>query len=119
METNWEAIRGALLVDGRVTCWTLEHPHMAIPAGTYPMNLSVSPTFRQHLWEIMDVPDRTRILLHAGNTLADTSGCILVGKSAGELGGKPAVLGSANALSNLMRLLDGQVRPTIEIKEVV
>lgn len=50
-----------------------------IPAGVY----SCAPHLSQHLagilWQIMNVPNRTAILLHGGDVLKDTRGCILLG----------------------------------------
>lgn len=69
---------------------TLEEPWQGnkqgiscIPVGTYlcmPHGWEKGSTkhFKQ-VWEVCNVPNRTAILIHAGNTLADTMGCILVG----------------------------------------
>jgi hypothetical protein len=54
-----------------------------IPAGTYactPHGWELnSPVKKKQVWELKDVPDRTGILIHIGNTTKDTEGCILVG----------------------------------------
>ncbi len=82
---------GALQLDGTPFCRTLEPaplvgPHPCIPAGTY--TVTVEPTHNPRLWSPMpdhglprlqNVPGRTGILIHAGNSTADTEGCILVG----------------------------------------
>ncbi len=79
---------GRLAVNGHFCCWTLEDPvHdgpkmpgvTAIPAGRYPVTITRSQRFGVLLPLIQDVPGFEGIRFHAGNTAADTSGCILVG----------------------------------------
>ena len=60
-------------------CSTLE-PLNCIPAGTYQVRVSWSPRFQCLLPEIINVPGRTGIRIHAGNYPKDTTGCILVGE---------------------------------------
>ena len=84
------AITGRLIVDdGQLTLDTLEPWQYAIPAGCYRLRLTHSPTFGEIL-PILDgvlgyarLPHngirRTGIRIHAGNTIADSRGCILVG----------------------------------------
>ena len=82
------ATLGILLIDGVFTCWTLEDVvrpvkipgETAIPAGRYDVRLSLSQRFQKLLPEILAVPGFTGIRIHAGNTQADTHGCLLVGR---------------------------------------
>ena len=82
------ATMGLLLIDGVFTCWTLEDVvravkipgETAIPAGRYAVRLSLSQRFQKLLPEILTVPGFTGIRIHAGNTQADTAGCLLVGR---------------------------------------
>lgn len=67
----------------------------------------------------MDVPDRTEILIHVGNSMSDLKGCIALGRKVGELNGKPAVFESGLAMSWFMYCLNGvdEFECTIEDKE--
>jgi len=51
-----------------------------IPAGTYYCEKVNSPKFGK-VYGLKDVPDRSHILIHAGNTPKDSIGCILLGKT--------------------------------------
>ena len=106
-----KAITGRLMVDCekvsefqsvKLEMDTLEHLDYAIPAGFYRVRLTYSPRFK----EILPILDgvigyrrsnvecrksnvecqqrsslRTGIRIHAGNTIAHTTGCILVGEA--------------------------------------
>lgn len=76
---------GVLIGDGSILCFTLEEPWKdneprvsCIPEGVYQCKKHNGAKF-SNVWEITNVPGRSAILIHAGNTLADTSGCVLVG----------------------------------------
>lgn len=51
----------------------------AIPKGRYRIKMYMSPRFRRLLPMLMDVPGFKYILIHAGNTVEDTDGCLLPG----------------------------------------
>ena len=78
---------GQLYLDGRFHCHTLEDAvrekkikhHTAIPAGRYLVEVSYSPRFKRRLPILRKVPQFTGIRIHPGNSIADTSGCILPG----------------------------------------
>lgn len=92
---------GRLSIDGIAKCFTLEdrvrgddekkiYGQTAIPAGTYRVTLRTEGTIhaaylkrfpwmhKGTLW-IRDIPGYEYVLIHCGNTPADTLGCILVG----------------------------------------
>lgn len=83
--TSNEGTTGKLSVDGVFCCFTLElylgdgGVGCAIPAGRYPVTMAFSPHMQMMLAHVNNVPGRTGILIHDGNTEKDTEGCILVG----------------------------------------
>lgn len=85
-----------------------------IPVGRYKITPRLSPKFG-NTWQVMDVPERTHILFHAGNTHKDTNGCILLGMQFGELGGHQGVLASRSAFNSFMRLMSGIVEAELLI----
>jgi hypothetical protein len=82
---------GKLYVDGVYFCDTLENPvrpdgvkipnETAIPYGTYEVIVNFSPKFKRVLPRLLNVPMFDGILIHRGNSVKDTSGCILVGEN--------------------------------------
>jgi hypothetical protein len=97
---------------GESIVYTLERPWIGnkrtiscIPRGTYalkPHNWEDIDTLQfSKVWQLMNVPNRDAILIHAGNTVDDSKGCILVGMERGKLHGKDAVLSSRKAIKIL------------------
>lgn len=91
---------GKLFMDGEYFCDTLEDTdrldegmsldeikklkqpgQTAIPEGTYKVIVNVSPKFKRLLPRLINVPGYDGVLIHRGNTAADTAGCILVGEN--------------------------------------
>ena len=100
--------------DGLVQCCTLEEPWKdnqrkisCVPEGLYKCVKHNSAKY-QDVWRLENVKGRDGILIHSGNTTDDIEGCILVGKSFGKLKGKPAVLDSRSALSDLRLAIKGE-----------
>ena len=109
LERRWprpEYTIGRLSVDGTYFCDTLEDTvrdlrvekkvpaQTAIPAGTYRVAMDVvSPKYSNfarypfakpyggRVPRLVGVPHFEGILIHPGNTAADTAGCILVGRN--------------------------------------
>lgn len=91
---------GSLERDGKQIALTCEPVIPAIPLGKYLCQSHNGPKF-QNVWEVMNVPGHTGILIHNGNTIADTHGCILVGDWFGFVKGQHAVLNSLLTLDKL------------------
>lgn len=77
-----------------------------IPEGKYKIKRIRSPKFGI-TFEILDVPERSNILFHAGNTASDTEGCILLGQRYGTLAGKQAILNSSKAFEQFLKIMNG------------
>lgn len=106
-----------ILVAGVEVFHTLERPWLSnrsnvscIPAGEYACKYlpkSTSGKYRK-VWWLQDVEDRSGILIHNGNLVDHTKGCILVGERKGILGGKAAVLASRTAMRKLLDVIGEQ-----------
>lgn len=92
-----------------------------IPPGEYECELNESPHFGL-CPEILNVPDRTHVRMHAGNFAgdveagrkSDTEACVLPGLRFTVLGGQSVVSGSRAAMAELMDAVsDGDPRPGI------
>lgn len=87
----------------------------SIPAGSYLCLRTRSPKFG-NTYEVMNVPGRSHILFHKGNTLDDTQGCILVGEEFSGTFDKPMLVSSQRGFSEFLALLDGQTEFELVIR---
>ena len=96
---------------------TLERPWVfnerkisCIPSGTYLVKRHISPKFGQ-CFKIQDVKGRSDILIHSGNVVADTLGCILVGLTSGSVDDSDTamVYSSRKAMAVLLALIDKEI----------
>ena len=123
------ACLGRLSLDGHVLCDTLEPPshgltsatdprtiraikrlgRSAIPTGVYRLVLGYSPRFSPRPFykacgglvpRLLNVSGFDGVLIHCGNTVVDTCGCILVGRRADS----STLVESQKTYSRLMRL---------------
>ncbi len=101
-----------LLTDGEMALYVAELPWKdnqrnvsCIPVGTYKVIPHVSRRFGR-CFAVLGVPNRSAILIHAGNFAGDvikgwrthSHGCLLPGKFYGKINGQRAVLRSKAAL---------------------
>jgi len=78
---------GRLTIDDVYFCDTLEDverdikipKETCIPRGTYKVVMDFSTRFQEVMPHLLDVKNFTGVRIHAGNTAADTEGCILLG----------------------------------------
>ena len=117
-QSSDEGTFGKLFIDNKFFCCTGELPDNAgnpdvpnerstdcIPKGEYEVHPKQSPKFGS-TYEVKNVPNRSAILIHAGNFCgnvkkgwrSDVEGCILLGTATGCLGNQKAVLRSKEAV---------------------
>src|SRR5579863_7371737 len=95
--------------------WRHDAPGLScIPSGMYVLIPHNSPA-HPDTWEIKDVPGRTEILLHPGNSSHDTEGCILVGTYATLFAGTPQLVASDIAYDRLRGHLAGSATHALVI----
>lgn len=111
---------GVLHIAREPICVTLEETWLnnipnesCIPAGSYKVVKYNSAKYHD-VWEIQNVNDRSKILIHIGNTEKDTAGCILVGTYFAKFGKKRGVAESGKAMDYLRELLPDEFMLTIE-----
>ena len=112
---------GKLYINGEYFCDTLEdkvrdlnkngvfdngekkiYGQTAIPYGTYNVKWTYSNKFKKYMPLIENVPSFAGIRIHAGNSSADTQGCVLVveNKAVGK------VLNSKNTVNKLYPIIE-------------
>lgn len=115
------------IVDGNEVykCYTLEDPirdkkvwgDTAIPAGTYTVKVRFSNRFKKDLPGVQNVKGFDGVLIHGGNTKADTHGCILVGTQLQALGPNPRIGICAPAVEKITTLVRAHGEATLTIKD--
>ena len=111
---------GRLSMPCGYTCYVLELPwrgnrrsKSCIPDGEYPLRKRRSPVvqrssggeFREG-YELTCVPDRTYIMIHPGNWVRNTDGCLLPGRKPQDIRGELGVPSSRAVFRELMARLD-------------
>lgn len=74
-----------------------------IPPGTYHCLRVNSPKFG-NTFEVMKVPNRSKILFHAGNIADDSRGCILVGHGFDPVKGKQGIVSSKKEFEEFLAI---------------
>jgi hypothetical protein len=108
IEQGADGTFGAVTIDGIAFCVSLELPwidnqeHIScIPAGHYYCDPYRSNKFGD-TFIVSNVPQRSAILLHPGNFIADTHGCILLGQYWDKLRGERAIKNSGKTFDKFM-----------------
>lgn len=116
-----DATLGVLFFDDIPRLVTLEPPWRnnernvsRIPAGEYEMAVTTSPRFGK-TWKIKNVPERSAILFHAGNTVKDTQGCVLVGNRYGVTMGPSRISESIDGMGWFHTFLSGVQTAKLEV----
>jgi len=114
---------GVLRLNKELFCVTLEPPDRlnskgisSIPAQQYYCYPYMSGKFGP-TWRIADIPGREGILFHPGNTIHNTSGCILLGEHWGKFRGNRAVLNSGKTHREFVKILEPYGIATLTITE--
>ena len=131
LEENYEhGTFGILRLNKQVFCYTLEENDelntaniSSIPAQQYICELratglnSVVKLGLYKTYEVLNVPDRTGIKFHPGNSDDDTEGCILLGEKIGKLRTDRTILNSGVTYLNFMNCLAGESRFHLTVME--
>jgi hypothetical protein len=129
-DSDPERIFGRVFWDGKPQLISYELPWLdnarnvsAIPEGRYICTRHVTARYPEsrRAYVLADVPGRSGILFHSGNTARDTDGCILLGLASGKLhvDGKmrDAVLSSRDAMERFHEFINNR-RFELEIVSV-
>ncbi|MDP1728453.1 MAG: DUF5675 family protein [Bacteroidota bacterium] len=93
-------------INGEFFCYSIEDEfrttkikgETCIPYGIYPLTTrwspKFSPTYKHDMIWVQNVPGFEYILIHWGNTVSDTEGCLILGDKIGVINQKDAVLNS-------------------------
>lgn len=97
---------GRVYINDELFCFSIEDAfrttkipgETCIPYGNYPLGTRWSPHFsksynHEMIW-VKNVPGFEYILIHWGNTISDTEGCLIIGDKIGIINQKDAVLNS-------------------------
>jgi hypothetical protein len=128
LEQTDAATLGVLIVNGQMIGFSLELPWRdnrrsvsCIPPGVYTVRLREAwRRSRDHgpTYEVCNVPGRTGILFHPGNTIDDVEGCIAPGLAIGAIGDRRGVLNSSAAFKRFREVLDGVSETLLHILKI-
>jgi len=88
-----------------------------VMAGTYPLVFEWSPKFKQKLWELKGVPNRSECKIHPSNFWDQLNGCIAPGIRLKDIDrdGYYDVTSSRSTTNSFNKLLEGLTETTIKI----
>lgn len=122
-EKQTEGLLTVFLDDKKIfNCYSLELPWLdnqhqvsCIPKGTYNVEKRYSTKYKHH-FHVLDVPNRSYILIHNGNYNWHTKGCILVGKTLTDINkdGLRDTTSSVETLNKLNEILPNTFKLTIK-----
>lgn len=85
-----QCVQGSVYVDGILKGYSLERPYdlkagisqkmSCIPVGLYDIALQYSKSFKKQKIHVLRIQNRAGILIHEGNTVNESKGCILAGR---------------------------------------
>lgn len=84
----------------------------AIPKGEYKIVMAPSYKFHRNMPYLLGVPQFEGVMIHPGNTVNDTKGCILVGTK-----NSSGLANSRATFEKIMEILNSEDDNTIEIVE--
>ncbi len=90
-----------------------------VPLGSYPVVLEWSNRFKQDLWELKNVPNRSECKFHAANFWFQLNGCIALGQKLKDLNndGYNDVTNSRNTMANFHKALKNETQVTLIITD--
>lgn len=105
-----DSVTGTLYMNGVAICRTLENAKYEIPTGLYTVEYCDSPKFGRKLpliYNDTECHPARGLRIHAGNSISDTQGCILVGRECKWTGEHNArLLESKAALESLCKIIE-------------
>lgn len=124
LEESKQGTFGVLKINKEVFCVTLEPSDQenaqnisSIPAQQYDVARIMSPKYGE-TFQILDVPGRDHVLIHAGNVVEHTKGCIILGQHWGKLRDARAILNSGDTFKAFMDQLQNYNFLHLTIREV-
>lgn len=124
LEESKQGTFGVLIICNQVFCVSLEPPDKinqreisSIPAQQYQCMKIRSPQFGE-TFEIVDVPNRSHVLFHAGNVVKQSEGCVILAQYFGKLYGDRAVRNSGKTFKKFMEIMKDTDVFHLTIKEV-
>lgn len=112
---NWPvpnvATTGIIYIDGVQRFYSLErgpNDPLRIVAGRYQITLYHSPEFKMLIPLLIDVPNRSFIEMHFGNSPQNSKGCILVGLNRAS---DSEITGTREAIAELVPMIQAAEQP--------